>query len=88
MINRKIDDGDVCWINPDKPYRVGRLVLARTWDRDDCEIGMTIKVYKNNGEGDLWGDGEGEDGTNPVLCSRYEIIGPVVWISPKGYPPD
>lgn len=88
MINRRIDDGDICWVNPDKPCRVGRPVLARVWDVDGDETGMVIKVLKSNLEGVLWGDGEGEDGCNPVLCSRYELIAPVVWVAPRGYPPD
>jgi len=88
MINRRIDDGDTVWINPDKPCRIGRPVLARVWDLEERETGMAIKVLKNSQEGTLWGDGEDEEGRNPVLCSRFQLIGPVVWVSPKGYPAD
>jgi SOS-response transcriptional repressor LexA len=88
MINRRIDDGDTVWINPDKPCRIGRPVLARVWDLEERETGMAIKVLKNSQEGTLWGDGDNEEGRNPVLCSRFQLIGPVVWVSPKGYPAD
>jgi transcriptional regulator with XRE-family HTH domain len=88
MINRKIDDGDIVWVNPDKPPRIGRIVCARVWSLDGTDCGIVIKVLKSSAEGELWGDGEGDFGANPVLGSRFEILGPVVWIQPRGYPPD
>lgn len=95
MTNRRIHDGDIVWANPDKPPRIGRPVLARLWgvtnggDYDYRDGGMTVKVWKMNGEGGaLWGDGEGEEGCNPIICERYEIIGSIVWIQPQGFPPD
>ena len=87
MTNRSVMDGDKVWINPDAPRRVGRMMLARVWDLDGQDIGMCVKIWRN-GEGfdRLWSDGT--DDTNPIVCSRFEIIGPVVWIEPQGFPPD
>lgn len=89
MANRQIHDGDTVWINPDRPVRLGRPVLARIWDVDGSEVGMVVKVLKRDEGGErLWGDGDGDHGTNPVICSRYELIGPVVWVEPAGFPPN
>jgi SOS-response transcriptional repressor LexA len=89
MANRHIHDGDTVWINPDRPVRLGRPVLARVWAADGTEVGMVVKVLKRDDGGErLWGDGEGEEGSNPVICSRYDLIGPVVWVEPAGFPPN
>jgi transcriptional regulator with XRE-family HTH domain len=89
MTNRHIDDGDLVWVNPDTAPRIGRIVAARTWNLDGSECGTVIKVWRKNEQGgdELWGDGEGEEGRDYIYCSRMEILGPVVWISPQGYPP-
>ncbi len=81
MSNRGIHDGDTVWVNPDLPPKTGRTVLARCWDTDGQDVGMVVKVFKNTLGERLVSDGDGEDGRAPVLCARYEIIGPVVGIS-------
>jgi len=94
LANRDIHDGDTVWANPDMPPRIGRVVLARVWGYDITAYdsvedgGMVVKVWKNrDGIEGLWGDGDGHNGSNPVLCSRYEVIAPVVWVQPQGHPP-
>lgn len=83
MAGREIHDGDTVWINPDRPYRVGRPVLARLWD-DTGEVGMVVKTLRRNEEGDLrlYSEQEGPAICYPVDCARYEVVGPVVGISP------
>jgi SOS-response transcriptional repressor LexA len=90
MTNRRIDDGDIVWVNPDQSPRIGRVVAARTWNLDGDECGTVIKVWRKNEQGgdQLWGDGEDEDGRDYIACSRFDLLGPVVWISPQGFPPD
>jgi SOS-response transcriptional repressor LexA len=87
MSHRDIHDGDVVWVNPERPVRVGGVVLARVWDEHGAEIGNVVKVFRHDDSGDrLWGDGEGENGRNPVLGSRFEVIGPVVLVT-RTFPP-
>jgi len=87
MTNRRINDGDTAWINPDQKPRIGRVVAALAWNLDGDECGNVIKIWRDSQpEGALWSDGE--EGRIPLPCSRYELLGPVVWISPRGYPPD
>ncbi len=86
MSRRNIYDGDVVWINPDLPPRTGRPVLVRCWSQDGQEVGMVVKLYKNVPGERLVSDGEGAEGRAPLLCARYEIVGPVVWIE-RGFPP-
>ncbi len=86
MANRSIHDGDTVWVNPDLPPRTGRPVLVRCWSDEDQEVGMVIKLFKNVPGERLVSDGEGAEGRAPLLCARYDIIGPVVWIE-RGFPP-
>lgn len=90
MTNRRIYDGDIVWINPKQPPRIGRVIAARTWNLDGDECGTVIKVWRKSEEGvdQLWGDGEDDEGQDCIACSRFESLGPVVWISPQGFPPD
>lgn len=82
MSQRGIHDGDTVWINPERPYRVGRPVLARLWDVSG-ECGMVVKtLMRREGDGDLCLCSEGDNCSGQVICDHYEIIGPVVGISP------
>jgi transcriptional regulator with XRE-family HTH domain len=88
MTSRRINDGDTVWINPATSHRQGRPVAARVWSVDDSEVGMVIKVWANlDGVDRLWNDSDAEDGRSPVECSRFDVLGPVVMITPKSYPP-
>jgi transcriptional regulator with XRE-family HTH domain len=76
---RDIHDGDIVWINPDRPYGSGRTVLARVWDASGAETGTVIKTVCRSQQGAtvvLW------DGPGTPLVDRFEVIGPVVGISP------
>jgi SOS-response transcriptional repressor LexA len=84
MVGRDVRDGDVCWVNPDRSYRVGDLVLALLTD-DDGESGMVIKTYARNegGEGLI---AETAEGRQSVDGREFKIIGPVVGIQ-RWFPP-
>jgi transcriptional regulator with XRE-family HTH domain len=90
MTSRRIGDGDIVWVNPDKSPRIGRIVAARTWNLDGEECGTVIKVWRKTTDGldELWGDGDDEEGKDCIVFSRMEILGPVVWIQPQGFPPE
>lgn len=83
MANRHIQDGDVVWCNPDRPPKVGGVVLARLQDPNG---GMVVKVYKNAPGAALVSDGPGEHAGSP-LFGDFQIIGPIVLVSPKPHPP-
>lgn len=81
MSARGIHDGDKVWINPERPARYGRPVLARLWD-DDEEMGMVVKTLSRDENGLETLTCEGNDGPNVVRgYTRFEVIGPVVGIS-------
>jgi len=84
MVARNVLDGDVVWVNPDKPYRLGGLVLALV-DAGDGESGMVVKTYARTDVGECLVS-ERADGKSPVVCREYKIIGPIVWIQ-RGFPP-
>lgn len=84
MVGRDVRDGDICWINPDRSYRIGDLVLALLTDESD-EGGMVIKTYARADVGDCLMS-EAVDGRSTVVCDSFKIIGPVVWIE-RGFPP-
>jgi SOS-response transcriptional repressor LexA len=84
MTGRGLHDGDVVWVNPDRPYRDGGIVLGRLYDKDESEteLGMVVKTYTGSGlhSSDC-------NGTGIVNGGRFTVIGPVVWISPAGFAP-
>lgn len=84
MVGRDLRDGDVCWINPDRGYRVGDLVLALVSDHED-DAGMVIKTFARTEVGDCLLS-ETDTGKSTVVCQSFRIIGPVVWIE-RGFPP-
>lgn len=78
MAERGIHDGDIVWINPERPVRRGRPVLARVWD--DFNGGMVVKsLVEYDGHEELWSEG---DVRGRFDCSKFDVIGPVVGISP------
>jgi SOS-response transcriptional repressor LexA len=80
-----IHDNDVVWINPDRPYRQNRPVLARVWDDDGNDYGMAVKTIRTDGEVDrLWSEPFVREShpSTALGCKRFEVIGPVVGISP------
>jgi transcriptional regulator with XRE-family HTH domain len=85
MGRRGIHDGDVVWVNPERPYRMGGVVLALVEDGDG-ESGMVVKTILRDEAGErLFSDGE--DGRRPFPCRSFHVVGPVVWVSPRGHPP-
>ena len=85
MARRAIHDGDVVWVNPDRPIRVGGVVLARATDEQGHDMGMVVKTYGRTEVGAcLLSDAE--DGRSPFVCREFSVIGPVVWVT-SGHPP-
>jgi SOS-response transcriptional repressor LexA len=79
MAGRGIYDGDVVWVNPDRPYGVGKVVLALASDVGG-EAGMVVKTYARTEVGDCLLS-ETVAGRSPVVCREFKIIGPVVGIT-------
>lgn len=87
LSKRNIQDGDTVWCNPDAPLRVGRIVVARCWTENEETTGIVVKVWSNrNGREVLHSDSEGKEGSFAADCARFEVIGPVVWVT-RGFPP-
>lgn len=84
MVGRGIHDGDVCWVNPERPYRPGGVVLALV--DADGESGMVVKTYAHMDVGDCLVS-ETATGKSTVVCDQYRIIGPVVLVAPRPFPP-
>jgi SOS-response transcriptional repressor LexA len=79
MSARGIHDGDVVWVNPERPYSFGKVVLALASDFGG-DGGMVVKTYARTEVGDCLVS-ETEDGRSPVVCHEFKVIGPVVGIT-------
>jgi SOS-response transcriptional repressor LexA len=79
MAGRGIFDGDVVWVNPDRAYAVGKVVLALVSDVGG-EAGMVVKTYARTEVGDCLLS-ETAAGRSPVVCREFKVIGPVVGIT-------
>jgi SOS-response transcriptional repressor LexA len=79
MAGRGIFDGDVVWVNPERPYAVGKVVLALVSDVGG-EAGMVVKTYARTEVGDCLLS-ETSAGRSPVVCREFKVIGPVVGIT-------
>jgi SOS-response transcriptional repressor LexA/transcriptional regulator with XRE-family HTH domain len=79
MAGRGIDDGDVVWVNPDRAYQIGKVVLALVSDVGG-DAGMVVKTYARTEVGECLVS-ETAAGRSPVVCREFKIIGPVVGIT-------
>lgn len=79
MAARGVFDGDVVWVNPDRHYQVGKVVLALVTDATG-ETGMVVKTYARTEVGECLLS-ETEAGRSTVVCLEFRIIGPVVGIT-------
>ena len=79
MAGRGIYDGDVVWVNPDRAYQIGKVVLALVSDESGAS-GMVVKTYARTEVGDCLLS-ESVDGRSPVVCQEFKVIGPVVGIT-------
>jgi SOS-response transcriptional repressor LexA len=79
MAARGIYDGDVVWVNPERPYQIGKVVLALVSDASG-ESGMVVKTYARTEVGECLLS-ETAEGRSPVVCREFKVIGPVVGIS-------
>jgi transcriptional regulator with XRE-family HTH domain len=80
MAGRGIYDGDVVWINPDRPYQLGKVVLALVTDVGG-EAGMVVKTYARTDVGECLMSETTAHARSPVVCLEFKIIGPVVGIT-------
>jgi SOS-response transcriptional repressor LexA len=80
MAGRGIFDGDVVWVNPERPYAMGKVVLALVSDVGDEPAGMVVKTYARTEVGDCLLS-ETAEGRSPVVCREFKVIGPVVGIT-------
>jgi SOS-response transcriptional repressor LexA len=82
MARRRIHDGDYVWVNPERPPRLGGIVLAGCRSKDGTDHGMVIKLWNRDRFGEaLFSDGEID--RLDVECDEFTIIGPVVLIQPQ-----
>ncbi|HEY3057385.1 MAG TPA: helix-turn-helix domain-containing protein [Chloroflexota bacterium] len=79
MAGRGIHDGDVVWVNPERPYALGKVVLALASDVGG-DGGMVVKTYARTEVGECLVS-ETESGRSPLVCREFKIIGPVVGIT-------
>jgi len=79
MAGRGIFDGDVVWVNPERPYQIGKVVLAMVTDVGG-EAGMVVKTYARTDVGECLLS-ETANERSPVVCCEFKIIGPVVGIT-------
>ena len=80
MAGRGIHDGDVVWINPERPYQIGKVVLALVTDVGGEAAGMVVKTYARTDVGECLMSETAHD-RSPVVCREFKIIGPVVGIT-------
>jgi SOS-response transcriptional repressor LexA len=79
MAGRGIYDGDIVWVNPERPYQLGKVVLALVSDVNGA-VGMVVKTYAHTDVGECLLS-ETTSGRSPVVCREFKIIGPVVGIT-------
>src|SRR5436190_3587478 len=79
MAGRGIHDGDVVWVNPERPYAVGKVVLALASDVGG-ESGMVVKTFARTDVGDCLVS-ETDTGRSTLVCREFNVIGPVVGIT-------
>jgi SOS-response transcriptional repressor LexA len=79
MAGRGIFDGDTVWVNPERPYQLGKIVLALVTDAQG-DSGMVVKTYARSDVGECLMS-ESAQGRSPVVCYEFKIIGPVVGIT-------
>jgi SOS-response transcriptional repressor LexA len=80
MAGRRIFDGDVVWVNPERPYQLGKVVLALVTDVTG-EAGMVVKTYARGDVGECLMSEPAQGQRSPVVCQEFKIIGPVVGIT-------
>ena len=79
MAGRGIYDGDIVWVNPERPYQLGKVVLALVSDVNGA-AGMVVKTYAHTDVGECLLS-ETTSGRSPVVCREFKIIGPIVGIT-------
>src|SRR5438132_9123575 len=79
MAGRGIGDGDIVWVNPERAYQIGKVVLALVSDVTG-EAGMVVKTYAHTDVGECLLS-ETASGRSHVVCREFKIIGPVVGIT-------
>src|SRR5205814_8015046 len=75
MAGRGIYDGDIVWVNPDRSYQLGKVVLALVSDVNGA-AGMVVKTYAHTDVGECLLS-ETTSGRSRVVCREFKLIGPV-----------
>lgn len=80
MAGRGIHDGDVVWVNPERPYALGKVVLALATRDEGGEAGLVVKTYAGTevGKGLVSETGRGR---MSVACHNFKVIGPAVAVT-------
>jgi hypothetical protein len=85
MVAANLHDGDVCWVNSDRPYRSGELVLALVANVEGDD-GLVVKTYVRSEDGAGCLQSEPLEGPSILTCREFSIVGPVVaiqrWLKP------
>jgi len=79
MAARGIFDGDVVWVNPERAYQLGKVVLALVTDVTG-DAGMVVKTYARSDVGECLMS-ETVDGRTPRRVPGVQSLGPVVGIT-------
>jgi SOS-response transcriptional repressor LexA len=69
----------VVWVNPERPYQLGKVVLALVTDVTG-DAGMVVKTFARTDVGECLMS-ETASGRSPVVCREFKVIGPVVGIT-------
>jgi SOS-response transcriptional repressor LexA len=80
MAARGILDGDVVWVNPERAYAFGKVVLAMVTSLAG-DSGMVVKTYARADVGECLMSETLDEGRTAVVCKEFKVIGPVVGIT-------
>lgn len=81
-----LEPGDIVWINPRQGASAGlnRPVLARILDDTGGDMGMAVKVLRQNAEGVQHLESDGDGPIEVIPAGRFQFLGVAVWREPYG----
>jgi transcriptional regulator with XRE-family HTH domain len=94
MVNWRMRDGDIVWVNPEKgrSFGMNRPVLAQLLDAEGNDLGMVVKVLRQEVvHGDDGSEvvreylqSDGDEGDNDIRYYHFKFYAPCVWRQPRG----
>jgi hypothetical protein len=86
MVNWRLRDGDIVFVDPDKgrSFGLNRPVLAKLLDAEGRDLGAVIKVLRRDEDGREYLQSDGDEGDNDVRYFHFEFLAPCVWRQPHG----